>query len=105
VADLTWIYEFLEQLAGKITSSMQAMNTAGKTITLKVRYKNFETVTRSQTLHHFTNDAEELAGIAKKLLVETEAGEREVRLIGISVSALNLVEGGVIGEQLELPFS
>jgi len=104
IADLTWIYDFLDQLAGKIAVSMQAMNAAGKTITLKVRYKNFETVTRSQTLHHYTNQAGEIADIAKKLILETDAGEREVRLLGISVSTLNLAEGGVIGEQLELPF-
>ncbi|TVQ00781.1 MAG: DNA polymerase IV [Balneolaceae bacterium] len=104
IADLTWIYDFLDQLAGKIAASMQAMNAAGKTITLKVRYKNFETVTRSQTLHHYTNQAGEIADIAKKLILETDAGEREVRLLGISISTLNLAEGGVIGEQLELPF-
>lgn len=103
VSDLQWIHEFLDDLSGKIADSMDKLQAAGKTITLKVRYKNFETVTRSQTLSHFTHAKEELAEVAKNLLLETEAGKREVRLLGISVSSLNLTEGGIIGEQLELP--
>lgn len=104
ISDLQWIHNFLDELSGKISESMQKMNAAGKTITLKVRYKNFETVTRSHTLNHFTSSQTNLAEISKKLLSETEAGKREVRLLGISVSGLNLTEGGVFGEQLEIPF-
>ena len=103
VSDLQWIHEFLDDLSAKIAASMEKLQASGKTITLKVRYKNFETVTRSQTLSHFTDKKEDLAEISKKLLLETDAGVREVRLLGISVSGLNLTEGGVIGEQLELP--
>ncbi len=104
VDDLDWIRVFLEQLSEKIAVTMKGMNAAGKTITLKVRYKNFETVTRSHTIGYYTNKAEDLADVSKRLLLETEAGAREVRLLGISVSTLNLAEGGIIGEQLELPF-
>lgn len=104
VSDMEWILEFLDQLAEKVSHSMVKLEAAGKTITLKVRYKDFETVTRSYTLTHFTNSRDELASLSKKLLMETDAGIREIRLLGISVSSLNLSEGGVIGEQLEIPF-
>ena len=104
ISDLEWIRDFLDQLAEKIARSMKKLNAAGKTITLKVRYENFETVTRSHTLNYYTDQAEDLARISKRLLEETDAGVREVRLLGISVSSLNLAEGGVIGEQLEIPF-
>lgn len=104
ISDLDWIRNFLAELAEKISESMEKLNASGKTITLKVRYKNFETVTRSHTLHHYTNRTEELAEVAIRLLEETETGAREVRLLGISVSSLNLRKGGVIGEQLEIPF-
>ncbi|WP_069130415.1 DNA polymerase IV [Rhodohalobacter halophilus] len=105
ISDLEWIENFLDELSVKIAESMKKLDATGKTITLKARYKNFETVTRSSTLHHFTNDPKEIAKISKILLQETETGAREVRLLGISVSSLNLTEGGVIGEQLEIPFS
>ena len=104
VSDLEWIHEFLDDLSEKISKSMKKLDASGKTITLKVRYRNFETVTRSATLHHYTHRAEDLAATAKSLLSDTEAGSREVRLLGISVSSLNLTEGGSFGEQLELPF-
>lgn len=104
ISDLEWIGNFLEELSEKISGSMSKLNASGKTITLKVRYKNFETVTRSETLHHFANDPAEISSTAKRLLADTETGVREVRLLGISVSSLNLSEGGVFGEQLEIPF-
>ena len=83
---------------------MKKMSAAGKTVTLKVRYEDFETVTRSYTLPNYTDRAEDLANVSKRLLKETEAGIREIRLVGISVSSLNLAEGGTFGEQLEIPF-
>ena len=104
ISDLEWIHNFLKELAAKIAESMKNLSASGKTITLKVRYEDFETVTRSHTLHHFTDNADEIADMAIHLLNETDAGQREVRLLGISVSSLNLVKGGTLGEQLEIPF-
>lgn len=104
VSDLEWITRFLKDLSGKIADSMKKMDAAGKTVTLKVRYKNFDTVTRSYSHPHFIHDAGNISETAIRLLDETEAGSREVRLLGISISSLNLHEGGAFGEQLELPF-
>lgn len=104
ISDLEWIVEFLGQLAEKVSASMQKLNAAGKTITLKVRYENFETITKSQTLPLFTNSSIDLFEVSRRLLEQTEAGEREIRLIGLSVSSLNLSEKGAFGEQLEIPF-
>ena len=105
VSDLEWIGTFLTELSGKISDSMEKLNAAGKTVTLKVRYKNFDTVTRSYTYPQFIHTADEIADTARRLLDETDAGAREVRLLGISISSLNLHEGGAFGEQLELPFN
>ena len=101
VGDLNWVQNFLEELAGSISEGMRKIPTAGKTITLKVRYKNFDTITRSQSLAHYTNKAEEIATVAKQLLEQTEAGNRKIRLLGISLSNLNLIEKEY-WEQLEL---
>lgn len=101
VGDLNWVNNFLDELAGSISEGMQKIPTAGKTITLKVRYKNFDTITRSQSLTHHTNKKEEISTIARQLLEQTEAGTREIRLLGISLSNLNLIEKDYY-EQLEL---
>ena len=101
VGDLEWVTGFLDELATSISEGMKKIPTAGKTITLKVRYKNFDTITRSHSLAHYTNKAEEISVIAKQLLEQTEVGNREIRLLGISLSNLNLIEKDY-WEQLEL---
>ena len=101
VGDLDWVNTFLDELAQTISEGMQKIPTAGKTITLKVRYKNFDTITRSQSLTHYTNNKEEISTIARQLLEQTEASTREIRLLGISLSNLNLIEKDYF-EQLEL---
>lgn len=101
VGDLDWVNNFLDDLAKQISEGMRKIPTAGKTITLKVRYKNFDTITRSHSLAHYTNKADEISIIAKQLLEQTEAGTREIRLLGISLSNLNLIEKEY-WEQLEL---
>lgn len=104
VSDLEWIRQFLGELSEKIAASMEKLDAAGKTVTLKVRYKNFDTVTRSYSHPHFIYKSDDISETAIRLLDETDAGIREVRLLGISISSLNLHEGGSFGEQLELPF-
>ena len=92
IGDLDWINNFLDELSQTIAEGMKKIPTTGKTITLKVRYKNFDTVTRSSSLSHYTNDKTEISTIARQLLEQTDAGKREIRLLGISLSNLNLIE-------------
>ncbi len=102
--DLAWINTFLDELAGSISDGMKKINAKGKTVTLKVRYKNFDTVTRSQSLVNYTNDYHQISAMARQLLESTDAGNRKVRLLGISLSNLDLTEEHYY-EQLELEFN
>jgi len=61
---------------------------AARTVTLKVRYAGFVTVTRSHTLSRHTADAEVISSWAVELLSRTEAGTRPVRLLGVRVQGL-----------------
>lgn len=103
VDDLGWIHNFLKELAAKISESMQKKNVAGKTVTLKVRYDDFETITRSTSFSHYIDQANDIGETAISLLEQTEVGERKVRLLGITLSNLNLNEKGHF-KQIELPF-
>lgn len=103
VDDLNWIHNFLTELAGKISESMQKKQAAGKTITLKVRYDDFETITRSTSFSHYIDRAGDIAETAISLLEQTQVGERKVRLLGITLSNLNLNQRGHF-KQLEIPF-
>jgi len=55
-----------------------------RTVTLKLRYSDFTTITRSHTARP-TRDVEAIAARAVQLLAKTEAGRRPVRLLGVSV--------------------
>ena len=60
-----------------------------RTLTLKVRYGDFTTITRSESHPVPTRDSDALAVRAVKLLERTEAGRRPVRLLGVSVHNLS----------------
>jgi len=58
-------------------------------VTLKLRYDDFTTITRSRSSERALGDAGALFHVAQELLVSgTEAGERPVRLIGVSAGTL-----------------
>ncbi|MEX0771694.1 MAG: DNA polymerase IV [Balneolales bacterium] len=94
----------MHEIAEKVSLRMIKAEASGKTITLKVRYDNFDSVTRSATIQDFVNDPATLLQLASELLKETEAGERKVRLLGISVSNLNLNVDKTPGLQLSFDF-
>lgn len=102
--ELIDMIQFLDELSESISTGMKKINAMGKTITLKVRYDDFETLTRSHSLPHQTNSAQEISTVAKQLLEGTESDQRKVRLLGISLSNLNLTENDYY-EQLEIDFA
>ena len=85
--------EELRRMAAEVAAALERRDIAGRTVTVKVRYPDFVTVTRSQTLPAPTADAVTVARLAVELLERTDAGPRPVRLLGVTVS--NLVIDGV----------
>jgi DNA polymerase-4 len=72
-------------------------------VTIKVRYSDFSTVTRSHTAPP-TREASDIVARAVQLLGRTEAGRRPVRLLGVSVH--NLCDDAELpGTGDRLPFS
>ena len=59
-----------------------------RTVTIKVRYSDFTTITRSHSRTPATADSEDIAQRAVRLLERTEASTRPVRLLGVSVHNL-----------------
>ena len=72
-----------------------------RTVTIKVRYSDFTTITRSHSSDPATRDADDIAARAIALLDKTEAGQRPVRLLGVSVH--NLVDPSEKSEGGPLP--
>lgn len=79
----------LQILAATLAARLEKAKLAGKTVTLKLRYGNFETLTRSQSQAYFVYQAENLTTIAIDLLRSNWESGQSVRLLGITVSNLN----------------
>ncbi|MBE0596514.1 MAG: DNA polymerase IV, partial [Desulfuromonadales bacterium] len=75
-------------LAERVARRVRRLQLVGCCLTLKVRYADFETVTRSQTLAEGIDHAPALCQEAEALLARTEAGRRPVRLLGVTLSRL-----------------
>jgi DNA polymerase-4 len=101
--DLDEIKALLESLAEKVSSVMQHKDVSSKTITLKIRYSDFTTITRSVSCKTELISVHEIISRLPELLEKTQAGSRPIRLLGISVS--NLVpRSEQTPRQLDLPF-
>ncbi len=87
----------IDLLCEEVALALQKKDLRGKTITLKVKYADFTRCTRSQTLPFYTQDAQAIRNCAGQLLDATEAGQRKIRLLGISVANF-----GCVNEELVL---
>lgn len=86
--DLDRLQSEARSMAEDAAAWLHSHQQAARTVTLKVRYQDFQTITRSHTAAP-TDAAAELAERAVQLLLRTEAGSRPVRLLGVSLSGLS----------------
>lgn len=84
VEDLSLLRRQLAQLSEKVGWRLRELGLEAKTISLKLRFHNFRTITRSHTLPHTFNDDDTIFEEALHLLSEVKL--EPVRLIGVSVS-------------------
>jgi DNA polymerase-4 len=81
----------LEQMraqADELSGRLQRNEVLARTVTLKLRYADFTTITRSATLPTPCENSETLLEIARGLLERTEFPQRPVRLIGLGAAGL-----------------
>lgn len=90
LTDLTQIRAEIDGMARDGAGWLERKSLLCRTVTIKVRYSDFATITRSNSRLPPTRDVEEIVQRALALLDRTEAGRRPVRLLGVSVH--NLVD-------------
>jgi DNA polymerase-4 len=78
----------IERMARENAAWLARKRLVARSVAIKVRYAEFETVTRSHTLSLPTSDPDIIASWAVALLERTEAGRRPVRLLGAKVFGL-----------------
>lgn len=93
----------LEQIAAELEKRLRKHNISGKTVTLKIKFSDFSTQTRSKTLPYFIADKGLLFETAKELLYQNKMKE-SVRLLGISLNNLNTEIKKTVAVQLRFEF-
>ena len=102
--DLQTIRGEIAEMAGHAAAWLARCDLYARTVTIKVRYNDFTTITRSQS-ETASRDEESIRRRAVALLDKTDAGRRPIRLLGVSVSNLSDELDAVEEEpQRRLPF-
>ncbi|MEL6551838.1 MAG: DNA polymerase IV [Cyanobacteria bacterium J06621_11] len=78
----------LERIAQEVYQRLQKNKKQGYTLTLKIKYNNYDVITRARTLETPIQTQTEILQLAKGLLVTNVTRDRPVRLLGITLSNL-----------------
>jgi DNA polymerase IV len=92
--DRALIADEVSRMAREGAAWLERHTLFARTVTIKVRYSDFTTITRSDTRMPPTRDAEAIARRAVGLLDRTAAGSRAVRLLGVSLHGLETDDAG-----------
>jgi DNA polymerase-4 len=103
LTDLADIRSAIDEMARGDADWLKRKSLVCRTVTIKVRYSDFTTITRSHSQLPATSDPDLLAARACALLDRTEAGRRPVRLLGVSVH--NLIDPSNPPADSSLPFA
>lgn len=92
----------LLRLSTRTGARLRAKRIEARTIAIKVRYSNFETVTRSRTLNEATNATQRIYRTARELFASLSSEPdsqtvRPVRLIGVRAEQLQDTDSGSAG--------
>jgi DNA polymerase-4 len=91
----------LEPLIDKVWLHCESAGTRGRTVTLKVKFSDFEIITRSRSVSSAIANRNDLARLAIGLLENAMPLPKAVRLLGVSLSSLQ----GEDGTETQLDFS
>lgn len=94
------ILRTLGRLARQVAEELRDRGYAGRTIGIKLRYADFETLTRDRTLLEATDDPLVIRAAAVECLARVALG-RKVRLLGVRVGSL--MPAGALQASLDLP--
>ncbi len=93
VSDRERVRRTLLGLCDETALALRGKGLAGSTVTVKLRWEGFETVTRQASLDRAVNTTERIWPVARELLTKADRPGRRVRLVGVSLSGLVAEEG------------
>ena len=78
------LWQLVEEVGGRLRKE----NYYARSLVLKIRYSDFQTITRSRTLSSPTCFDREIFEVVSQLLKQNLAHDRAVRLLGVSAGSL-----------------
>ena len=79
----------LRRLSTKVYESLVSHQKHGKTVVLKIRYADFETITKRMTLPNYLMNEKDIFFYAESMWYEIGKIEDEVRLLGVTITNLD----------------
>ena len=83
----------IEKMSQEIEAEIKSQGLAFSTVTLKLRFANFDEHLKSTSINYAASSSEEIAKLAKQLLHEYYHGDELVRKVGVRVSGLKKFKG------------
>ncbi len=90
----------LLRLSDRVARRLRAAGLRGRTVTLKVRFEDFTTITRSRTLVDATDVGHQVCAVAHQLFDALNLQRARVRLVGVRVTGLAPADQGASQEAL-----
>lgn len=97
------VFENIRLICEELDNRISKKEIKGKTLTLKIKYKDFSVFTRSKTQTEYYDTVEEFFTVAKDLW-ELRPFDKPIRLLGVSLSNLNTEEKKNVSVQLKINF-
>lgn len=83
------VIQFFRYITTEVFQALQAKEMHGKTVVIKVRYSDFETITRRKSELNYIEDTAELFSIVYQLWQDIGNPERGIRLLGVTMTSLD----------------
>jgi DNA polymerase-4 len=108
LTSLKEVNEVIREIASLVSTELVQYGIRGKTLTVKVKYHDFIQITRSRSFSEFFNDPDLILETSGKIMTEVFRPGQRIRLLGITLSNLELASGRTAEEdpdQLSLDFN
>ncbi len=89
ICDPGEIHSVLLALSGMVARRLREKGVMGRTVTVKVRFSDFVTLTRSETIPRPTDSEHKIAKVAEELVWGAGSAVRKIRLLGVGLSHLS----------------
>jgi len=102
LAHLDEIEPILLNIIEKFCERLKRADNYGRTLTLKLKTSDFQTLTRSLSKDYYIKDKDEITLLAMKLMEENEKAFDKIRLIGLTASNLEKEQQELVDNQMKL---